>query len=150
MLTLDNLKQFHEQLNQINVLCNEMIKIRTEERLFKNSDDYYLTLDICKWYPADYFQFRMFDTRFVLKHNNRQKIFYGHFESISKVRFYHSVELNDFCKKHNIKINAQINQLQFEKDKSFEQITREWIYIIKLFIQYILTEDKLFDLYELQ
>lgn len=150
MITLDNLKQFSQELDTMNILCKEMLKIRTEERLFKNSDDYYLALDTCHWYPADYFQFRMFDTRFVLKHNNRQKLFYGHFETISKVRFYYSLELNDFCKKHNIKINSGINQFIFDKDKSFEEVTREWIYIIKLFIQYVLCEDKLFDLYELQ
>ena len=48
MLTIENLKAFSEILDITRIELNELIKIRSEEKLFDNSDDYHNALYTCK------------------------------------------------------------------------------------------------------
>lgn len=149
MLTLENVKQFQKELEQLNALCKDMIRVRTEQKMFKNSDDYYNSLKTCQWFPQDYYKIRLFDSELYLKFNNRTKCFYAHFETIQKVEFLYRFDVTDFCKSHDIKLMSEHNRFIFSKEKDFKEVVREFMYLIKLYIEYLLTQDTLFNFYEL-
>ena len=102
MLTLLNVKQFKTELQNMLNITNELIKVRTEEKMFKNSDDYYTSLEACKFYPSDYYKVRLFDVEIYLNFNYRQKLYTAKFESIKPFGFLKRYDVLDFCKKSKI------------------------------------------------
>ena len=85
MLTIENLKAFSEILDITRVELNELIKIRSEEKLFDNSDDYHNALYTCKYYPQDFFRLRLFDVNICLRFNNRMHKFYIKIDSVKEI-----------------------------------------------------------------
>ena len=55
MITTEKLKEFQKILKDTQIQLDELLRIRSQEKLFKNSEDYYQSLKACKYCPQDYF-----------------------------------------------------------------------------------------------
>lgn len=129
MVTLENLKSLKETIDLFKVQLDETLRVRTEDRLFKSSDEYFRTLRNIKYFPQDYFQFRMFDFILCLKYNNRIKRYYLNIEQLKE----YSIDISDyysFVKKHNLKTSPNDLKLYIPQEKLFEDS-------FKIFLEFV-------------
>lgn len=156
MLTLENLKAFRDDLKIVSVELDELIKVRSESKIFNSSQEYYLALKACEFYPQDYFKIRLFDYEFCLRFSNKKKQFYIKPDSVKFIdnTFY---DISQFIDKYNIELIDQMT-LKFTgnynsnyfipEQKDFDSVIRIFCEFIIAFIKYYFSQDKLFA-YEL-
>lgn len=147
MLTLENLKAFQQDLKIISIELDQLVKIRSEEKLFSNSDDYYNALKACEYYPQDYFKLRLFDYDFCLRFNNKMKKFYIRCDSVKEIDFSRLEFEKLFENKIDVRLGLDRNKtaLYFDSNYSFDEVIKIFGLFIQCFVNYYLNQDKLFS-----
>lgn len=147
MLTLENLKAFQQDLKIISIELDQLVKIRSEEKLFNNSDDYYNALKACEYYPQDYFKLRLFDYDFCLRYNNKMKKFYIRCDSVKEIDFINLCFEELFKNKIEVRLGVDQNKkaLYFDDSYNFNEVIKIFGLFIKCFVDYYLSLDKLFS-----
>lgn len=148
MITTENLKAFREDLRIITSELDEMLKVRSEEKLFNNSQDYYNALKTCEYYPQDFFKLRLFDFEVQLRYSQRNKQFFINTESVKHIDF-RNLAFDEF-----LKLNVELfeygnrQRVYFDREYTFEEITKIFGTFVICMVKYYFSQDKLFS-YEL-
>lgn len=148
MLTLENLKAFKQDLSIISIELDELLKIRSEEKLFNSSDDYYNALKVCNYYPQDYFKLRLFDYDFCLRYNNKMKKFYIRTDSVKYVDF-SNICFESLFREYKIKTQSDNNNIYIDSQYEFNDVVKIFGKFVKCMIDYYFNKQNLFA-YELQ
>lgn len=142
MITTEKLKIFKDTISQVQIELDELLRQRQQEKLFKNADDYYLSLNACKWCPQDFYKLRIFDTEIYLKFNIKQKKYYIRIQTL-KYEFFRKQTFIDFVSKYKLKVNDFSNSITIP-EVSFEEVIKIFSEFCILFLSLYVNIDKLF------
>lgn len=144
MITIEKLKEFKSALEDCMQQCNELIRMRPAERLFTNSDDYYISLKSCEYCPQDYYKIRLFDTEATLRYSKRDKKFYFHIETV-KYDFLRKTAFNDFLSQNKLKrVGVEDNNFMIPSNTSFGDVVKLFYKLCLVISSLYLGEEKLF------
>lgn len=144
MITTEKLRELNNILKETQIEIEELLRVRDNPSLFKNSDDYYVQLKACQYVPQDYFNARFFDTYIELKYSRKSKEFYIRIDT-QKFEYLRYISYSEFIHENKLKqIQAYPNNLYISKDLSFENVCKIFYRYCALILSFYLSEEQLF------
>lgn len=150
MITTDLLKQFKDSLDICNQQVTALLQQRQKSKLFKDSEDYELSLKACKWYPSEYYKIRLFDEELTLMFNSRKNQFYINLET-NNYNFVRKETILEFIQENNLIYKPDIShfnidnfKVYYPKEYEFENIVKVFLKFSCLFLQLKIGSENLF------
>lgn len=144
MITTEKLKSLNDILKESQIQIEELLRVRTNEKLFDNSNDYYVQLQACKFCPQDYYNARFFDTYIELKFSRSSKEFYIRIDTV-KYEYFRFLSHSEFLSKYKLKIHQAYPQnFYIPKDLKFNDVCKIFYKYCDLILSFYISEEELF------
>lgn len=145
MVTLESLKSLKETVDFFKIQLDDMLKVRSQEKMFNSSDEYYRAWRDIEYFPHDYFKFRLFDLEITLKYTGRKKHYFISILQLKKfVISFHN--FYSFFKKYKLVLSPDTKVLDIPKNINFNDSIKIFLEFIELICKhYIIYLNTLFQ-----
>lgn len=144
MITVEKLKELKTILQESQIQIDELLRYRSNEKLFDNANDYYVQLKNCKYVPQDYYNARFFDTYIELKFARKSKEFYIRIDTV-KFEFMRYISFDEFVSKYKLKrLQAYPNNLYIPQNNNFNDVCKIFYRFCDLILSFYISEEELF------